>query len=154
MTETLDIRAKAPYPAGALSNFAPRAFVFDGVPCASLEGLLQSLKIADEAKQRRVCGFTGPAALGIGRKYKWRGSGTLWWKGAPITRLSDAYQAFLDRAFQTVFDQCEAYRDALAATGGATLTHEIGKDDPCETILTREEFCGRLDRLRSGVRLA
>ena len=30
-----------------LSNFAPNAFVFDGVACASLEGLLQSLKVQD-----------------------------------------------------------------------------------------------------------
>ena len=44
MTNSIDIKAKAPFPAGALSNFAPHAFTFDGIACASMEGLLQSAR--------------------------------------------------------------------------------------------------------------
>jgi len=149
MTEPLDIKAKAPWPAGALSNFAAHAFVFDGVGCASMEGLLQSLKIADTAEQMRVCGLEGPAAQSIGRKHDWSATGTLWWRGEPMDRLSDAYQALLDRAYQALFDQSKTFRDALAATDDARLTHSFGKNDPCETILTADELCSRLERLRA-----
>lgn len=48
-------KAKTPYPASALSNFAPHVFKFDGILCASMEGFLQSLKLADMAERERVC---------------------------------------------------------------------------------------------------
>jgi len=35
----MDIYSKAPYPSRALSNFYPHRFTFDGVECASMEGL-------------------------------------------------------------------------------------------------------------------
>ncbi len=149
MSDTLDIKSKAPFPAGALSNFAPHAFTFDGIACASIEGLLQSFKIEDQAEQVRVCALPGPHAQSIGRKHDWSVSGTLWWQGVPYDRLSDAYQNLLDRAYQALFDQSTKFRDALAATGDARLTHTFGKCDPCETILTAEEFCSRLERLRT-----
>jgi predicted NAD-dependent protein-ADP-ribosyltransferase YbiA (DUF1768 family) len=148
MTNSLDIKAKAPYPAGELSNFAAHAFTIDGVRCASMEGFLQSLKIRDMAEQDRVCGLVGPVAKSTGEKYNWRLTGTLWWRGQPIDRLSGEYQALLDRAYQELFDQSERFRTALAATGDAQLIHTIGKTDPCETILTADELCTRLERLR------
>ena len=150
MTDSFDIKAKAPFPAGALSNFALHSFTFDGVHCASMEGFLQSLKIQDVREQERVCCLVGPDAQSVGRKHDWRVTGTLWWRGKPYDRLSDEYQGLLDRAYQALFDQSERFRTALAATGAATLTHTIGKSDPCETILTAEELCTRLERLRGG----
>jgi hypothetical protein len=36
--DPIDIKAKAPFPAVALSNFTPHAFTLDGVACASMEG--------------------------------------------------------------------------------------------------------------------
>jgi predicted NAD-dependent protein-ADP-ribosyltransferase YbiA (DUF1768 family) len=148
MTEIFDIKAKAPWPAGALSNFAAHAFTFDGVACASMEGLLQSLKIADPVEQARVCGLEGAVAQSVGRRYVWHVGGTLWWRGTAYDRLSDAYQALLDRAYQALYAQSKTFRDALAATESMQLTHSLGKDDPCETILTTEEFLSRLGRLR------
>ena len=38
----MDIKSGSGYPQGALSNFAPRRFVFDGIECNSIEGVLQS----------------------------------------------------------------------------------------------------------------
>jgi predicted NAD-dependent protein-ADP-ribosyltransferase YbiA (DUF1768 family) len=40
----MDILSGSGYPSGALSNFAPHPFVFDGVQVASMEGLLQAFK--------------------------------------------------------------------------------------------------------------
>jgi len=146
--EALDIKAKAPYPAGALSNFAPHAFTIDGVACGSMEGFLQGLKVADPAEQRRVCALVGAEAQDNGRRHDWS-SGTLWWQGQPIDRLSEAYQALLDRAYGALLAQSRKFRAALADTGAQPLTHSIGKADPCDTILTADEFCTRLERLRS-----
>jgi predicted NAD-dependent protein-ADP-ribosyltransferase YbiA (DUF1768 family) len=152
MTDTLDIRAKAPYPAGVLSNFASHAFTMDGIACASMEGFLQSLKIEDMSEQEHVCSLAGPVAQSIGRKYDWRRTGTLWWRGEPIDRLSDAYQTLLDRAYDALFAQSYEFRSALAASRDARLTHALGKSDPCETILTSDELCSRLERLRERAR--
>jgi predicted NAD-dependent protein-ADP-ribosyltransferase YbiA (DUF1768 family) len=149
MSSTLDIKAKAPFPAGTLSNFAPHAFTLDGIPCASMEGFLQSLKIEDMAEQERVCALVGLEAQNVGRKHDWSASGTLWWRGKPYDRLSDAYQGLLARAYQALFEQWKKFRDALAATGDTSLTHTFGNSDPCLTILTSDEFCSRLERLRS-----
>jgi hypothetical protein len=148
MSDTLDIKAKAPYPAGSLSNFAPHAFSIDAVRCASMEGFLQSLKIEDPTEQERVCGLPGPIAQSVGRKHNWSTAGTLWWRGRPYDRLSQDYQALLDRAYDALFEQAQAFRDALAAAGAARFVHTIGRSDPCVTILTVDELCSRLDRLR------
>jgi predicted NAD-dependent protein-ADP-ribosyltransferase YbiA (DUF1768 family) len=149
--DPVDIKAKASFPAGALSNFAPHAFTLDGVACASMEGFLQSLKVADVAEQVRVCGLVGAEAQDRGRREDWS-SGALWWRGMPVDRLSDAYQELLDRAYDALFAQAPKFRNALSETGDALLTHKMGKSDPCETILTEVEFCTRLQRLRTRVR--
>lgn len=148
---SIDIKARAPFPAGSLSNFARHSFTLDGVACGSMEGFLQSLKIADAAEQARVCGLSGTEAQNRGRREDWS-RGTLWWRGSPIDRLSEAYQELLDRAYEALLVQAPRFRDALSATGDASLTHRLGKSDPCQTILTEAEFCTRLERLRTRLR--
>ncbi len=49
MPDILDIKTKAPLPAGALSNLAPQAFTLDGVACASMEGFLWAARAAARA---------------------------------------------------------------------------------------------------------
>ena len=104
--------------------------------------------IEDEEEQRRICGLAGAEAQNAGRRHDWTASGLLWWQGVAIDRLSDEYQALLDRAYQALFEQSPKLRRALAATGAADLVHRAGKSDPCETILTEAEFCSRLTVLR------
>jgi Bacteriophage protein GP30.3 len=71
----VDIRSGSNYPASALSNFAPHRFVVDGVECASMEGLLQSLKFDDVHIQVEVCKLVGKTAKYRGRLGILRGSG-------------------------------------------------------------------------------
>ena len=143
----IDIKAKGGFPSGALSNFAAHSFVLDGVPIASMEGFLQSLKFADPAEQAEICGLAGAEAQSRGRR-KERSSGPLWWRATPYDRLADAYQGLLDRAFDALVAQAGKFRSALRATGSAQLVHRMGRADPCDTILTEAEFCSRLHRLR------
>lgn len=143
---------KSGTPTGALSNFAPRPFVFRDVECSSMEGFLQSLKFKDLDVQRSVCSLVGLKAKRRGKGKNWQRTQTLWWQGEPIKRDSKEYQDLLDEAFNSLFEQNEKARKALLATGDAVLKHSIGRRKINETVLTQKEFCSRLMDIRSRLK--
>lgn len=143
----MDIAAGAAYPANALSNFAPHPFIIDGVECASMEGFLQSLKFKNPDMQVEVCKLVGRAAKMKGKGKDWRQGMTLWWRGKPIKRDSKEYQQLLDRAYEALFWNT-GFQAALKAAGEAKFEHSLGKNNIKDTVLTRQEFCHRLDWLR------
>lgn len=145
----MDIGSKNGYPAGTLSNFSPHPFVFRGVECNSMEGLLQSFKFSNPDMQKEVCKLVGFAAKKKGSNKKWYRTQTLWWNGEEIKRDSDTYQQMLDEAYLAMFTQNDKARKALLATGNATLTHSIGRKKQNETVLTIQEFCSRLMHIRT-----
>lgn len=147
----MDIGSGNRYPSNALSNFAPHAFVFDDVPCASMEGLLQSFKQANPDVQREMCQLVGYAAKKKGRPLRWQRTQTLYWQGTAYPRDSQAYQDLLDRAYDALATNAK-FRAALLATGTATLMHTIGRTNEHETVLTRREFCSRLTAIRARLR--
>jgi predicted NAD-dependent protein-ADP-ribosyltransferase YbiA (DUF1768 family) len=150
----MDIHSGKGYPASALSNFAPHKFTFDGVECASMEGLLQSFKFDKEHIQVEVCKMFGRAAKARGRdrNQAWQRVQKLWWKGVEYDRKGKEYQALLDRAYKAMFEQNDSFRKALLATGNATITHSIGNSKEAETVLTEREFCRRLTGLRDSIK--
>lgn len=143
----MDIGSGSGYPSAALSNFAPHPFVFDGVECNSMEGLLQSFKFSNPEMQKEVCKLVGKQAKFKGKKKKWFKTQTLYWQGKEFKRDSDEYQRLLDRAYDALSTN-EGFKRALLATGNAILIHTIGKTKQSETVLTRAEFCSRLMRIR------
>lgn len=145
----MDIGSGNGYPANSLSNFAHHPFVIDGVKCQSMEGFLQGLKFSNPEMQEYVCTLTGKTAKFKGKPKKWWVDQILYWRGIPIKRDSKEYQKLLDRAYMAIY-QNERFRSALEATGKATLTHSIGKRKVSETVLTVQEFCGRLTKLRDN----
>lgn len=144
----MDIGSGTGWPSAALSNFAPHPFVIDGVECASMEGFLQSLKFKEPAMQAEVCKLVGKAAKFKGKKKKWWKTQTLYWNGVEYARDSEEYQELLDRAFDALA-QNTGFQKALLATNNSTLTHSIGKSKEQETVLTKQEFCSRLMRIRN-----
>lgn len=148
----MDIRAGAGYPSGALSNFAPHPFKLDDVACMSMEGFLQALKFDKEHIQVEVCKLVGKAAKARGSKRSstWQRTQTLWWKGTKMARKGPEYQELLDRAYKAMFEQSDSFRKALQTTGNGVLTHSLGKNKECDTVLTEREFCSRLMKLRDG----
>lgn len=146
----MDISSGSRYPSSALSNFAPHPFVFDGVECASMEGLLQSFKFDKEHIQVEICTLVGIAAKrrGSKRNKAWKRRQTLWWKGVAYDRSGPEYQKLLDRAFDALAENAK-FQAALLATGDAKLTHSIGRSKPQDTCLTKREFCSRLERIRT-----
>ena len=147
--DTMDIGSGAGYPAASLSNFSPHPFSIDGVQCASMEGFLQSLKYKGADMQREVCTLVGKAAKFKGKKKKWFRDQTLYWQGRSIPRKSGEYQELLDKAFNAMFEQSNSFKKALKASGKATLTHSMGKNDESRTVLTNREFIRRLTQLRA-----
>jgi predicted NAD-dependent protein-ADP-ribosyltransferase YbiA (DUF1768 family) len=147
----MDIGSGSGFPSATLSNFAPHPFVIDGVECNSMEGFLQSLKFSNPEMQKEVCKLVGKAAKFKGKKKKWWRTQTLHWQGTEIPRDSQEYQDLLDRAFDALA-QNSGFRAALLATGNSVLTHSIGKTKITETVLTRQECCSRLTKMREELR--
>lgn len=153
----MDIDSRGNFPAASLSNFAKHAFVFDGVGCASMEGLLQSFKYDDVDRQIEICKLVGRAAQlkGQERNEAWKSKQTLWWKGESFDRHGPEYQQLLTRAYDALGYQNVVFRAALIYTlvhfGAEELTHSVGNPDPKDTILTEKEFCGQLMRLRPAL---
>ena len=143
----MDIGSGTSYPSSSLSNFSPHPFVIDGTPCNSMEGFLQSLKFKEPELQKGVCLLVGKAAKFKGKKKKWWRDQTLYWQGTAYKRDSEEYQLLLDRAFYALAEN-EGFARALLSTGNATLTHSIGKNKITETVLTKNEFCSRLTKIR------
>lgn len=143
----LDIKSKKPGLAGRLSNFTMRQFVFDGVPCHSIEGVLQSFKFPTVEEQRIVCYLYKGQAKSAGDLRDWRADQLLYWQGATYHRDSEEYQALLRRLYRAVYDQDEQFRKDIRRSRKYRLEHSIGKDDPQDTVLTREEFLRLLGEL-------
>ena len=139
------------FPLGNLSNFTPHSFIFDGVPCASMEGLLQSFKFDKPHIQAEVCKLVGFAAKRRGQKRNkaWKRVQKLWWQGQEFNRHGDEYQTLLDRAFDALSEN-QSFRKALLATGNNPLTHTIGSNKKSDTVLTESEFCSRLIKIRKN----
>lgn len=143
----MDIGSGSGYPSSALSNFAPHKFVIDGIECNSMEGFLQSLKFSNPAMQIEVCKLVGKAEKFKGKNKKWWKTQTLYWQGKEYKRNSIEYQKLLDKAYDAL-SKNNGFQAALLATGNATLTHSIGKNDKTKTVLTQKEFRSRLTKIR------
>lgn len=146
----MNIGSTGSYPANKLSNFTAFSFVFDGVECASMEGLLQSFKFENIIAQSITCGLVGYGAKkkGRGRNKEWKSNQTLHWNGVKYIRKSKEYQLLLDRAYDCLYVQNEGFRIALKSAGKSMFTHSIGSSNRKETVLTENEFCSRLQYLK------
>jgi len=149
----MDIRSGKGYPAATLSNFSPHPFVFDGVECASMEGVLQAFKFDKPHMQVEVCKLVGKAAKFRGKKRNkhWWRIQKLWWQGQIYDRHGPEYQELLDRAYNALAKN-DKFRKALLATQDAVLRHSLGSSSAQHTVLTEREFVGRLTRLRDHAR--
>ena len=147
----LDIKGTGKEEQKPLSNFQPYGFILDGVKCASMEGLLQSLKTKNVSLQKEICGRSGlEAKNSFEKKWQnkwWKLTGILYWQGKPMRRRSDEYQYFLDRAYDALYTN-PGFVKALIDAKGKTLTHSVGKHSTHQTVLTEYEFLSRIEKYR------
>ena len=147
----MDVGSRNSYPADALSNFTAHEFYIDGVRCASMEGFLQSLKFSNPDMQVYVCSLIGIKAKRAGAQKNWKRKQKLYWRGEEYPRQSAKYQDLLDRAYDALYTN-ERFKAALRAAGDAVFTHSVGKIKKCDTVLTVQEFCHRLNKLRDRLK--
>ena len=107
----MDIGSGSGFPSATLSNFAPHPFVFDGVECNSMEGLLQSFKFANPEMQKEVCKLVGKQAKFKGKKKKWWRTQTLYWQGKEFKRDSEEYQGSARVRGRPCTDACDPLQE-------------------------------------------
>lgn len=151
--KAVDIGSNGAYPAGVLSNFTPYAFTFRGIEFVSMEALLQGLKFERVEKQAKIFKLVGVQAKFKGKKRKWYLDQRLYWQGKPIMRDSEEYKSLVNEAFDALA-QNEDFQKALLATGDKRLYHTMGKSEPTKTILTEEEFCSILTKIRTRLQVS
>ena len=141
----IDIYSGGKYPANALSNFAYHPFEFRGFKINSMEGLIAGLTYKDPIEQMRIFLLHGIEAKNATKP--WQYSMNVYWQGNHIDRRSQEYQDLFDDAYNALYTNAD-FRKTLDSTKGKQLVHSIGQRDRMKTLLTEEEFVGRLMRLR------
>lgn len=132
-----------------LSNLHEHHFTFDGIKYRCIEAFLQSLKCADPIQAEQFYGLDGIGAHRMGKKFHgWKKEQTLYYKGQPMHRLSDAYDGLIYNAYLSMFEQCPKFRKALEISKDGDLIHTMGCKDPTNTILTESEFVDILGDIR------
>lgn len=147
--KAVDIWSTNSYPSNVLSNLYPNSFEIDGIFCASMEGFLQSLKMKDAEKQREVCALSGKSAKAQSTS-GWQSDQMVYWQGQSIQRQSQQFEELIHRAFLSLFDQSELFREALLSTRDKSLYHTRGISNSQKTILTEKEFCKILTKIRDS----
>lgn len=142
---TIDIYSGGKYPANALSNFMEHPFHFRGFSINSMEGLIAGLTYKDPIEQMRIFLLSGIEAKNSTKP--WNFDMQVYWQGKAIDRRSQEYQNLFDEAYDALYTNAD-FRKALDSTKGHKLIHSIGHRDRMKTLLTEEEFVGRLTRLR------
>ena len=129
-----------------LSNFSADAFVLDGVRMASVEGFIQGIKFFYwDSTRRQAFESVGVEAKRLGKTAK---RFFVWWQGRTIPHGSSEHHQLIERAIRAKFEQNSESMNALLATEGMTLTHDLGYPDPPKTSLPARVFCDILTRIR------
>ena len=145
--EKVDIHSKRFGFAGRLSNFTKREFVFDGVECNSIEGVLQSFKCKDTTEQKRICMLSGIDAKNAGAELDWKTEQVLYWNNAEYPRESVEYEELLIRLYESVYACDSSFKKDIEDSKKYILDHSIGVGDKKETVLTKAEFISNLVNL-------
>ncbi|MBG0807951.1 hypothetical protein IY145_00705 [Methylosinus sp. H3A] len=109
-----------------ISNLAPTAFELDGQAYASIEGFWQGLKFSDPSERTRIARLSGTEAMRAGQAVEVGESITFQGRSLPVGGTE--HWSLMRRACWAKFEQNEAARLALLATGDRLLTHKVRRD--------------------------
>ncbi len=133
-----------------LSNLFPYKFKFMGKKVSSIESVLQGIKYKNKKTQKLVFSYAGVDAYHTRASNNfdfWGNNGKLWFCGKEIDRHKTEYQNFLDELYLSCLKN-NLYKRAIKSTGTKYLLHHIGRTNPQETVLTRNEYECRLYALQ------
>ena len=148
MKNTIDIRFNGENLEKKLSNLYPYQFEFDGIIYASMEAFFGSLRTTDFDEKQKLYLTYGMDSWYKGHRFNWYEKQEVYYKDKAINRHSPEYENLITDAFDALFTN-EDFKQALKESGVLKLTHSIGKTAKDKTLLTRKEFVGHLNRLRT-----
>ena len=148
MTNIIDIHFRGENLEKSLSNLYPYQFDFDGISYASMEAFFGSLRTPDLQEKQKLYSTYGMDSWYKGHRFSWYEKQEVYYKDKAINRLSVEYEDLMTAAFDALFTN-EEFKQALRESGNCKLTHTIGKTAKDKTLLTRKEFIGHLNRLRT-----
>lgn len=133
-----------------LSNLQERHFIFKGVACSSIEGVLQAFKCPDPEKQKEMCLLYGKEAQQSGQIYEWKKDRLMHWQGQQFKRGTPEYNQMVSNLFDAAVNaNGSTLLTDLLATEHEDLQHSIGKTYQYRTVLTTNDFLFHMYRLRS-----
>ncbi len=149
----LDIDLINAYPANVLSNCFENGFYLDGVWCASVTSFLHALKFQHLVDQVIVCSMPpeGARHRSMEMDVQYKITQKLWWQSVCYPRTSREYQQLLDRIFHALINQNQRFAQALKDSFPHELTYQMGRNQKVTPVLTEEEFCSKLMRLRGNL---
>ena len=144
----------SPWPGNILSNFADTPFEVDGVHCACSESFIQSLKIAKASEQAMFCSLKGEDAWKNGSRLTASvfSSGKVWWQGVSYDLHSKEHFEIVKRGLIAKYSQSKDAREALLASGNATLTHDYGQPPGEMQSLPIAVFCQIVTKIRQELK--
>ena len=148
MKNTIDIHFRGINLEKRLSNLYPYQFDFDGITYASMEAFFGSLRTPDFIEKQKLYSTFGIDSWYKGHKFSWYEKQEVYYKDKTINRDSREYENLITAAFDALFTN-EEFKQALRESGNCKLTHTVGKTAKDKTLLTRKEFIGHLNRLRT-----
>lgn len=122
----INITSRSPMPFRLISNFAHAPFVLDGQDYASVEGFWQGLKFPGDGDRRRLAALYGSAAKDAG--FHAPPSDVFTYCGQAVRVGTFDHWQLMERACLAKFEQDQAARDALLATGTRPLVHQMRRD--------------------------
>lgn len=146
-----DIHPEGRHPEDILSRLCNNDFCYENVQCGCMEAFLLSLRYQDPEIQRKVCRMDSSDLSHFLKWYPapdWIEKQILWWKGDPMKRDSREYQRLIFEAFSEMFVWSARFRFVLMQTENKKLIYNSGNHDPSKSLLTDEEFCDILTKLR------
>lgn len=119
INKIFDIKARGAYPSNVLSNFSPTSFNFDGVKIKSIEGFLQSLKVCNIEKQRKMCLLDGFEAKKMSKSIKQpENDMLLFWNGRTFLKGSEYYKELK----QSIIEASKKTKDGFFEFGGKMIS--------------------------------
>jgi hypothetical protein len=113
-----------------------------------MEAFFGSLRTPDFIEKQKLYSTYGMDSWYKGHRFSWYEKLEVYYKDKAINRLSVEYEDLMTAAFDALFTN-EEFKQALRESGNCKLTHTIGKTAKDKTLLTRKEFIGHLNRLRT-----
>lgn len=146
------VRFGEPGIGGILSNLKKRSFMFAGINCNSIEGVLQGIKFKDVDKQKKIAIRHGMDAKRSGQGKRLDRQGMLaHWNGQSYRRDSKAYNQFVRSIYWAACWADVDMQVALIESGDRPFIHPIGSKDIEKSVLTENEFVTILTDLRKMV---